>query len=177
MGMKDIKEIFSRISEYHDTPIRGSKFWESNVYYRVEDLSNDEIEICAAYLAERIINVCSPNLPKIIINIKGSYLGLSSVIAEKLRQLEDIDPEVVKYEQIINGAYNGKSLKNMEAILVNDVITTAKSCLEAHSKVTMMGAYIYCWVALIDRTFGPGPVPIVAAFTGEPVTLTDTRFL
>lgn len=175
--MKDIKEIFSGISEYHDEPIRGSKFWESNVYYRVEDLSAEEIETCAGYLAERIINVCSPNLPKIIINIKGSYLGLSSVIAEKLRQIEDIEPEVVKYEQIVNGSYNGKSLKNVEAILVNDVITTAKSCLEAHSKVTMMGAYIYCWAALIDRTFGPGPVPIVAAFTGEPVTLTNTNFL
>lgn len=175
--MKDIKEIFEDITEFHSSPIRGSKFWESNVYYRVEDLTTEEIEVCAEYLADRIIKVCSPNLPKIIINIKGSYIGLSSVIAEKLRQIEGIEPEVVKYEQIVNGTYPNKNLKNKEAILVNDVITTAKSCLEAHSKVTMMGAFIYSWVALIDRTFGPGPVPVIAAFTGEPVTLTDGRFL
>ena len=37
----------------------------------------------------------------------------------------------------------------------------------------MLGSTVLCWASLVDRTFGPGPVPVVAAFTGEPVTMLE----
>ena len=78
----------------------------------------------------------------------------------------------IELEKIEQGNGIRKVLKDRPVVLVNDVITTGKSCLEAHNATTLMGGTVLCWAALIDRTFGPGPVPVVAAFTGEPITLT-----
>jgi len=55
--------------------------------------------------------------------------------------------------------------------MLTDVITTARSSLEAHTKATLRGVPVLCWATLIDRTFGPGPVPVVSALTGAPVRL------
>jgi orotate phosphoribosyltransferase len=81
--------------------------------------------------------------------------------------------EVVNVEQLSSGKGRATWLRDMNVVLVNDVITTARTCLEAHTKATMMGARVMCWAAIIDRTFGPGPVPVVAGITGEPVRLLE----
>jgi orotate phosphoribosyltransferase len=64
---------------------------------------------------------------------------------------------------------HGEKYKGCASILVTDVITTARSSLEAHTRATLRGIPVLCWATLIDRTFGPGPVPVVSAFTGAPV--------
>ncbi len=168
--MSEIKEIFEKITEHYSVPLRVGSRCEANVYYRVEDLSADDIAVCAQYVSDRILKVAAPALPHFLINLKGSYTDLAGVLARELAPPGET-LEVVNFDEINSG--NGKSsqIKGMNVILVNDVITTARSCLEAHTRVTMMGASIICWAALIDRTFGPGPVPVVASFTGAPVTL------
>lgn len=170
--MDEIKDIFQRITEHYDVPVRVGSRCEANIYYRVEDLKPDDIASCGEYVAERIVKVCSPTLPSIIIALRGSYTGLAIELSTRLAPPGEA-LEVLTYEQVNGGNGYGSQIKGANVILVNDVITTARSCLEAHTRVTMMGASILCWAALIDRTFGPGPVPVVAAFTGAPITLLE----
>lgn len=170
--MDEIREIFSKITEHFEVPLRVGSRCESNYYYRVDNLSLDDLEICARYVAERIIKVCYPNLPQKLVNLPGGYTGLAELLSKELappgEQLEVLSLSQIKPD---NGRTN--AVRGLDIILVNDVITTARSCLEAHTKVTMLGASVLCWGALIDRTFGPGPVPVVTAFTGEPVRLLE----
>lgn len=169
---EQIREIFEAIAENSTTPLRLSKRCETNVYYHVEDLTVESIEICAAYISERVGNVCHPPIPDIIINLPGNYTGLAEVLSKELAAPGE-QIEVVTLEQLDGGNGFVSRLKNSKVILVNDVITTARSCLKAHSRITMMGASILCWATLIDRTFGPGPVPVISAYTGAPVTLLE----
>lgn len=168
----EIKEIFEDITEYFDVPLRLSSRCETKVYYHVEDLTSEDLQVCAAYIAERIEKVCHPPLPEFIINLPGSYTGLASILSAELSPPGE-EIEVIRYDKMEAGNGFGKRLRNARVLLVNDVITTARSCLKAHTKTTMMGASVLCWAALIDRTFGPGPVPVVSAFTGAPVTLLE----
>jgi len=167
-----LKEIFLSITEHHEIPRRLSSRCEANVYYRVEDLTSDDIDTCTEYLKERVINVCHPALPEILVNLKGNYTGLAETLSKALAPSGE-SLELLTLEQIEGGNGYGSNLKGRRVVLVNDVITTARSCLEAHTRTTMMGASVLCWAALIDRTFGPGPVPVVAAFTGEPINLLE----
>ena len=170
--MENIREIMEKITETFELPIRVGSRCEANVFYRVEDLSSDDVEECARYIAERVVKVCYPNLPSVLLNLPGSYTGLAEALSKELappgEQLEVLQVEEFNHESGI-----GKRLKGANVLLVNDVITTARSCLEVHTKSTVLGAAVLCWAALIDRTFGPGPVPVVASFTGEPVTLLE----
>jgi hypothetical protein len=166
----EIREIFESITEHHTTPLRLSSKCETTVYYRVEDLTLQDIEICAEYIAERVFNVCHPQLPQILIHLPGSYTGLTETLSRALGA-PDEPLDVMTYAQVEAGNGCRSRLKNASVMLVNDVITTARSCLAAHTQITMMGATVLCWGALIDRTFGPGPVPVITAYTGEPVTL------
>jgi len=86
-------------------------------------------------------------------------------------EIYNLEPKFELYSE--NLFLNGKAdiLRNKTAILISDVITTAKSSLEAHSQATLRGIKIAAWIALIDRTFGPGPVPVIAAYTGAPVSV------
>lgn len=168
--MEQIRRIFTEIEEFCDVPVRLGSRCESNHFYRVEDIEPEDLEICADYIAERIIKVCQPTLPTILISLKGNYTELASMLSTALAPPGEKLP-VLSFDQINAG--NGKSsqIKGQPVVLVNDVITTARSCLEAHTKITMLGASVLCWACLIDRTFGPGPVPVVASFTGKPVRL------
>ncbi|MCB0336203.1 MAG: hypothetical protein KDD62_07850 [Bdellovibrionales bacterium] len=168
----DIREIFEKITEYYDVPLRLSSRCEAKVYYRVEDLTSDDIDVCSEYIAERITNVCQPSLPEVLINLHGNFTGLAATLARELAPRGE-SLEVVSLEQIEAGNGIATRLKGANVVLVNDVITTARSCLEAHTKTTLMGASVLCWAALIDRTFGPGPVPVVASFTGAPINLLE----
>lgn len=170
--MVDLREIFGTITEHYDVPVRVGSRCEANVYYRVEDLSARDLDSCAEYVAERITKVCQPTLPHLLVSLRGSYTGLAATLSKTLAPPGE-SLEVLEYDALVSSPASSSRIKNANIVLVNDVITTARSCLEAHTRVTMMGASILCWAALIDRTFGPGPVPVVAAFTGEPVTLLE----
>ena len=170
--MEDLKEIIDRVTEHYSTPIRVGSRCEANVFYRVEDLSPDELEIIAEQLAERIINVCSPTMPQLLISLPGSFAGLASVLSKALAPNGE-SLEVVNVEQLSPGKGRSNWLRGSSVVLVNDVITTARTCLEAHTRATLMGATVLCWAAIIDRTFGPGPVSVVAGITGEPVQLLE----
>ncbi len=169
---ENIKEIFERITEYYDVPLRLSSRCEAKVYYRVEDLNSADIDLCSNYIAERLVNVCQPSVPDVLINLHGNFTGLANNLAKTL-SVGDEPLEVISLEQVESGNGIATRLKGCTVVLVNDVITTARSCLEAHTKTTLMGASVLSWAALIDRTFGPGPVPVVASFTGAPINLLE----
>lgn len=168
----EIREIFEGITERFEVPIRIGGRCEANVFYRVDCLDKPNLEVLAGYVAERVVKVCQPSLPQKLVNLPGGYTELASFLSNELAPPGE-SLEVIAYEEL--NPHNGNShvLKGCQVVLVNDVITTARSCLEAHTQVTMMGASVLCWAALVDRTFGPGPVPVVASFTGEPVTLLE----
>lgn len=170
---QDIRDIFERITEHYDVPLRLSSRCEAKVYYRVEDLNASDIDLCAAYISERLMNVCQPTVPDVLINLHGNFTGLANTLARSLAPHGEEPLEVISLEQVEAGNGISKRLKGSNVVLVNDVITTARSCLEAHTRTTLMGASVLSWAALIDRTFGPGPVPVVAAFTGAPINLLE----
>lgn len=169
--MDDLREIFDRITEHHSMPLRIGSRCESNVYYQVEDLNREDLKRCASYITERIENVCYPARPIYLIDLHSGMTGLAAHLGAELGG-PGHSIEVLSYEDLDQSG-SSNPLKGENIVLVNEVITTARSCLEAHSRITLMGGTVLCWAALIDRTFGPGPVPVVAAFTGAPVVLVD----
>lgn len=171
LDSSDINEIFAGITERHDTPVPIGGRCESEVYYRVQDLSDEDLNNCARYVAHRIKNVVRPEKPYVFLKLPGGY----SFFAERLCAVysemvgHDIPLEQYLEAKLYNG--HGEKYRGKHAILVTDVITTARSSLEAHTKATLRGIPVLCWATLIDRTFGPGPVPVVSAFTGASVRL------
>lgn len=169
----DINDIFKRITETFDEPVRIGGRCESNTYYQTEDLSDDDLDTCAEYVAHRIENVISPNIPSLFLKLPGGYSffaeRLSAHYSEMILGGEEVPLEQYLESKMSNGL--GSKYKGANAILVTDVITTARSSLEAHSKATLRGVPVLCWATLIDRTFGPGPVPVVSAYTGDSVRL------
>jgi len=170
--MNDIRQIFQKITERYSVPVRVGSRCEAHVFYRVENLSTEDLETCAQYVADRVIKVCNPNLPQKIINLPGGYTGLADWLSRELAPRGE-ELEVIPYGKLEPANGKSSSIKGLNVLLVSDVITTARSCLEAHTKVTLLNASVLCWASLVDRTFGPGPVPVVAAFTGDPVTLLE----
>ena len=170
--MEDLREIFERVTEHYSTPVKIGSRCVSNIYYSIEDIVDGELNACADYLSERIFNACSPEHPDLLVRMKGDRSGLCNALAKAL-SFDAAPLEQISLEQLFSGSNVANRLKGVNIVLVNDVITTAKTCLEVHSQATLYGGRVLCWAALIDRTFGPGPVPVVAAFTGAPVTLLD----
>lgn len=170
-----LRSIFANITEHYQMPLKLSSYCEANTYYQVADLSDEDISLCADYLCERIIDACGTETPEILINLHKNQTPLAQKIAEILSEqciLKSGEKvQVISLEKVEAGNGVRNLLAGRCVVLVNDVITTARSCLEAHSKTTLMGGKVMCWAALVDRTFGPGPVSVIAAFTGEPVTL------
>lgn len=169
----EISEIFSKITEKYDNPVPIGGRCESNVYYRVQDLNEDDLNECAHYVAKRIFDVMSPQGPELFLKLPGGYSffaeRLTALFAELSRDHTEVPLEQFVEAKLYNG--HGEKYKGKRAVLVTDVITTARSSLEAHTKATLRGINVLCWATLIDRTFGPGPVPVVSAFTGEPVRM------
>lgn len=170
VSVEEINSIIERITERYDEPVPIGGRCESNVFYRIEDLTEDDLNACAEYVAHRIDNLIAPQEPELFLKLPGGY----SFFAERLCALyseivlgKELPLEQYLESKIINGY--GKKFKDRNTILVTDVITTARSSLEAHTKATIRGIPVMCWATLIDRTFGPGPVPVVSAFTGAPV--------
>jgi hypothetical protein len=146
---------------------------ESTLYYRVEDLEDEDLDACANYVASRILTVCHLGNPELILKLPGGYSffaeRLSAVLSELTPGRKEVPLEQYLESKLFNG--HGEKYRGLNAVLVTDVITTARSSLEAHTKATLKGIKVLCWASLIDRTFGPGPVPVVSAFTGAPVRL------
>lgn len=171
IDIEDINEIFARITEEFETPIPIGGRCESNVYYRVEALSESDLDVCAEYVAERIRNVLAPAKPDLFLKLPGGYSffaeRLCAVYSELFNRGQEVPVEQYLESKMANGF--GEKYKGKNAILVTDVITTARSSLEAHTRATIRGIKVLAWATLIDRTFGPGPVSVVSAFTGAPV--------
>lgn len=183
---EEINEIFARITESYQDPVPIGGRCESNTYYRVEDLSDDDLNSCAEYVARRIKDVMAPLAPQLFLKLPGGYSFFAERLcaiynelyapfersvdgkAGALKRVEiPLEPWV---ESKLSNGY-GEKYRGKQAVLVTDVITTARSSLEAHTKATLRGIPVLCWATLIDRTFGPGPVPVVSSFTGAPVRL------
>jgi len=170
-GADELEDIFGRITEEYEDPVPIGGRCESRIFYRVEDLSDSDLNACAEYVAERIRNVISPQTPQLFLKLPGGYTffaeRLSAVFAEMFNKSKEIPLEQYLESKMSNG--HGEKYRGSAAVLVTDVITTARSSLEAHTRATLRGIPVLCWATLIDRTFGPGPVPVVSAFTGAPV--------
>lgn len=167
----ELEEIIEKITERYQNPVRVALNCESSTYYRVEDLNSEELEVCAQALARRVKNVCMPSFPKVIVHLK-TYSELATLLSKEIDPTESI--EVIALSKLTSGNEDViQRIKNKKAIIVNEVITTGRSCLEAHSKITMLGARVLCWATLIDRTFGPGPVSVAATITGDPIALLE----
>lgn len=164
------KEILDSITEHHQIPLRIGSHCESNIYYRIENLSVGDIELCARQLAEQVLDVASPAIPDILINLPGSYTGLAQELGKAMSELAFQPVEVISLTKN-NYLDTKKKFKDKNVILVNDVITTARTCLAYHTQITMDAAHVLGWATLIDRTFGPGPVPVISAMKGEAVML------
>jgi hypothetical protein len=169
--MDDISEIFERITERYDDPVPIGGRCESTVYYRVEYLTDSDLNACAEYVAERIRHVVSPQVPQLFLKLPGGYSFFAERLCAVFSEMYAGGKEVPMEQYIESKMSNGyaKKYSGSNVILVTDVITTARSSLEAHTKATIKGINVLCWATLIDRTFGPGPVPVVSAFTGAPV--------
>ena len=169
--IETLEEIFAQITEEYEEPVPIGGRCESRIFYRVEDLSDADLDSCAEYVAERIRNVVAPNKPELFLKLPGGYSffaeRLCAVYSELFNKGVEIPLEQYLESKMSNG--HGEKYKGHQAILVTDVITTARSSLEAHTRATLKGIPVLCWATLIDRTFGPGPVPVVSAFTGAPV--------
>lgn len=169
--VEEVNTIFRSITEEYNEPVPIGGRCESQVYYRTEDLSEDDLNVCAEYVAQRIHNVLSPQEPQLFLKLPGGYSffaeRLSAIYSELISVGVEIPVEQYLESKLSNG--HGEKYKNHNCILVTDVITTARSSLEAHTKATLRGIPVLCWATLIDRTFGPGPVPVVSAYTGAPV--------
>jgi hypothetical protein len=170
-SIDDISEIFERVTERYESPIPIGGRCESSVFYRVEALSESDLDICAEYVAERIKNVVAPLKPDLFLKLPGGYSffaeRLCAVYSELFNRGRDVPLEQYIESRFSNGY--AEKFKGCNAVLVTDVITTARSSLEAHTRATLRNIKVLCWATLIDRTFGPGPVPVVSAFTGDPV--------
>ncbi len=170
-SMDDINELFERVTEKYEVPVPIGGRCESSVYYRVEYLTEHDLNMCAEYVARRIRNLLSPQHPHVFLKLSGGYTffaeRLSAMYSELFPDAGEIPLEPYVESKLSNG--HGEKYRGKNAILVTDVITTARSSLEAHTKATLRGIRVLCWATLIDRTFGPGPVPVVSAFTGAPV--------
>lgn len=173
VSAEDIQDIFDSITERFENPVPIGGRSESHVYYRVEDLDDDQLNACADYVAHRVRNVVAPLDVHLFLRLPGGYSffaeRLCAIYSEITRSKEDIPLEQYLQSKFSNGY--AERFRGMNAVLVTDVITTAHSSLEAHTRATLKGISVLCWATLIDRTFGPGPVSIVSALTGEPVRL------
>jgi len=171
VAMQDeLEQIFKRISEFYAQPIKIGSQCEANTFYHIEDMTVGELEQASGYLTERIQEVCYPDLPSMVIHLSSCITDLPDLLAERLGPPGQA-LEVVNANKIGQGNGITQRLRSSRVIIANDVITTAKSCLELHARLTMLGANVVAWASLVDRTFGPGPVPVIAAHTGEAVRL------
>lgn len=102
--MEGINSIIEKITEHYASPIRVGSRCEANVFYRVEYLSQDDVEIVSSYITDRIEKVCAPTVPELIISLP-SFTSLAKTLARQLSPTAE-PLEVVNAEQLNAG--NGR---------------------------------------------------------------------
>lgn len=170
VAQSEIVDIFERVTEHFDVPVPIGGRCESSTYYRVEALSEADLNTCAEYVADRLVDMLAPQEIHVFLKLPGGFTFFAERLAAlycEVNRTSDVMVEPYTDSKISNGL--GEKYRGKNAILVTDVITTARSSLEAHTKATLRGIQVVSWATLIDRTFGPGPVPVVSSFTGAPV--------
>jgi len=80
IDQEDLEGIFRNITEQYEEPVPIGGRCESTIFYRVEDLSESDLDTCARYVAERIYNVAAPQQPELFLKLPGGY----SFFAERL---------------------------------------------------------------------------------------------
>ncbi len=71
--VEDVNAIFERVTETFEEPIAIGGRCESHVYYRVEDLTEEDLNSCAEYVARRIRDVLNPQVPQLFLKLPGGY--------------------------------------------------------------------------------------------------------
>mgnify|MGYP000653058217 CR=1 FL=1 len=152
---EEIGELFSKITEEFEEPVRIGSRCESQVYYRVEDLSDEDLNVCARYVGERILEVGNNQFPDLILKLPGGFSFFAERLAVVFSELNPSGKEVPLEQYLESKLFNGhgERYKGCSAVLVTDVITTARSSLEAHTKATLRGINIFCWAALIAVSY------------------------
>lgn len=179
--MDNIENLIEKITEHYESPIQIGSRCLANTYYRVEDLDRKDISLIARQIINRFEDVCAPQYADLIIKMPGTITPLAEKISEEMSDAGMLHGDfqkiqIIEYSQILADDDYDERLQGSNVIILSDVITTGRSCLESHSQATILGANVLCWACIIDRTFGPGPVPVIATWTGEPVYLIDDSF-
>lgn len=167
---EEIREIFEKITEFSQSPVPIGTRCESQYFYRVQDLNDGDLDRCALFVANRLLQTVSPLTPELLLKLPGGYSFFAERLAAVYNELHD--GEDIPFEQYLESKFtNGfaEKYRGKNAVLITDVITTARSSLETHTKATLRGIKVICWATLIDRTLGPGPVSVVSALTGAQV--------
>ena len=139
--IETLEGIFQNITEEYEEPVPIGGRCESRIFYRVEDLSDEALDACAEYVAGRIRNVVSPGKPELFLKLPGGFSffaeRLCAVYSELYNKGQEVPLEQYLESKMSNG--HGEKYKGHNAILVTDVITTARSSLEAHTRATLRG--------------------------------------
>jgi hypothetical protein len=169
----EVETIFNSITERFIEPVPIGGRCESEVFYRVQDLNDNDLNTCARFVAARLRDAVYPAEPQLFLKLPGGYSFFAERLVAVYSEWFNRGEEML-FEQYLDSKFsNGfaERFRGMNAILVTDVITTAKSSLETHTKATLRGIRVLSWATLIDRTLGPGPVAVISAVTGEPVRM------
>ena len=140
----DINKIFENITEYYQEPISIGSRCQSNYFYRVEDLSEEDLNICAEHVAYRIKNVLSPQEPQLFLKLPGGYSFFAERLYAVYSEIIPCTEEIVFDQYLKSKAATGyfEKYKGFNTVLITDVITTARSTLEAHTKLSLKGILI-----------------------------------
>ena len=60
VSVDEVNAIIDRITERYEQPVPIGGRCESNVFYRIEDLTEDDLNVCAEYVAYRIEKIIAP---------------------------------------------------------------------------------------------------------------------
>jgi hypothetical protein len=135
--IETLEGIFRNITEEYEEPVPIGGRCESRIFYRVEDLSDEDLDACAEYVAGRIRNVVSPGKPELFLKLPGGYSffaeRLCAVYSELYNKGQEVPLEQYLESKMSNG--HGEKYKGHNAILVTDVITTARSSVGSSPRV------------------------------------------
>lgn len=102
--------------------------------------------------------------------VVGPAMGGIIIAYEVARQLglPAIFTERVEGEMVLRRGFENKLEKDMRVLIVEDVVTTAKSSMESASAIEEMGGKVLALASIVDRTSGKEvPLPLYSAVSLE----------
>ena len=105
--IEQLEDIFGRITEEYQEPVPIGGRCESRIFYRVEDLSDADLNACAEYVAERIRNVVSPSKPQLFLKLPGGYSFFAERLCAVYSELYNRGQEVPLEQYIESKMANG----------------------------------------------------------------------